>query len=108
MSMKCRCGSDDGLEMINGIIVRISDGKQHLCEYHTGYKNSIFNQKKLDEIDEQLDKLVTLEDMITKKLTIDNVTPNPAKVGMYMKFIWDKMVQNNSLFPLPHFTHISE
>ncbi|MBA4719372.1 MAG: hypothetical protein HRO68_09870 [Nitrosopumilus sp.] len=56
--MKCRCGSDDRLERANGMIVRVSDGKQHLCEYQIGHtENSIFDQKKLDEIDECLERL---------------------------------------------------
>lgn len=91
MSMKCRCGSDDRLEIIHGTTVRVLDGKQHLCEYQTS-TDSIFDQKRLGEIDEYLDRLCAIEKIVTEKLTIDNMTPNPAKVGMYMKFIYDKMI----------------
>jgi len=93
MSMKCRCGSEDRLSIINSRIVRVSDGKQHLCEYQTAHtENSIFDQKELDNIDECLDRLCIIEEIVTEKLTIGGMAPNPAKVGMYMKFIYDKTI----------------
>lgn len=55
---------------------------------------SVFTAEQLAEIDRELDKLIVLESITTKKLTGETL-PNPAKVGMYMKFIYDKMGAKN-------------
>ena len=52
---------------------------------------SQFTKEQLEKIDQELDKLITIESFVTKKLTTGDLAPNPAKVGMYMKFIYDKL-----------------
>ena len=42
----------------------------------------------MSKIDEIVDDA---KNNLTEKLTIDCIVPNPAKVGMYMKFIYDKV-----------------
>ena len=53
--------------------------------------NSFFDETKLFQIDSEIDKLLIIEDMVTKKLRIPGISPNPAKVGMYMKFIYEEL-----------------
>jgi len=50
-----------------------------------------FELHEADNIQNQLDKLIEIESIVTKKLTVTAIPPNPAKVGMYMKFIWDEL-----------------
>jgi len=49
---------------------------------------SIFKKEELEKMDHELDKLIALESIVIKKLDTGNV-PNPAKIGMYMKFLYD-------------------
>jgi len=58
-------------------------------------RTEVFGIEKLDKIDIQLDKLIEIESIVTKKLTINNTPPNPAKVGMYMKFVYDSLEKQN-------------
>jgi len=51
---------------------------------------SVFTAEQLVDIDSELDKLIVLESIVTKKLTGETL-PNPAKVGMLMKFLYDKL-----------------
>ena len=54
-------------------------------------KKTEFTVENLVTIDKEINKLIVIEKIITKKLTTGDLPPNPAKVGMYMKFIYDKM-----------------
>ena len=107
MSLKCRCGSEDKIRFVDGNMIRELDHKPHICldgflksrQEQIRQKcivnqdtHSIFDQKRLGEIDECLERLCMIEEIVTEKLTVDGMTPNPAKVGMYMKFIYDKIL----------------
>jgi len=48
-----------------------------------------FLPERLEEIDKELTKLMVIETIVTQKLSIVDLSPNPAKIGMYMKFIND-------------------
>ena len=54
-------------------------------------KKTEFTVENLVTIDKEINKLIVIEEIVTKKLTTGDLPPNPAKVGMYMKFIYDKM-----------------
>lgn len=49
----------------------------------------------VDNINSEIDKLIAIEEIVTKKLTTNNTPPNPAKVGMYMKFVYDILEKQN-------------
>jgi hypothetical protein len=51
-----------------------------------------FDHNQLAKIDKALDNLQVLEKIVTQKLQTGDIQPNPARVGMYMKLIYDKMV----------------
>lgn len=58
---------------------------------------SMYSEEQLDKIDTKLNFLIDLERIVTAKLQeLDNTTPNPAKVGMYMKFLDDFMESDNA------------
>ena len=58
----------------------------------TRKKTSEFTEEQLVKIDEEITKLQLIETIVTKKLATEKEpTPNPAKVGMYMKFVRDMM-----------------
>lgn len=52
-------------------------------------QDKLFNQSNLEQIDDNLDKLMVIESMVRNKLPSKGCTSYDAKVGMYMKFIWD-------------------
>jgi len=55
-------------------------------------RKEVFGIEKLDKIDIQLDKLIEIELIITKKLPSG---ATPAKIGMYMKFVYDYLEKQN-------------
>jgi len=54
-------------------------------------KSKLFNQIKLELIDDELDKLMVIESMVREKLPKEGCSSYDAKVGMYMKFINDML-----------------
>ena len=51
-----------------------------------------FTKDQLEKIDKNFDVLIELENLAVRKLQgSDDVPPNPAKVGMYMKFLYDSL-----------------
>jgi len=96
---KCRCGSDDRIVWEGGVMLRVTDKQPHIClgEEATPPKeepviknDSVIGEKEFETIDTELDKLVEIEKIVIKKLQDKgDSSPNPAKVGMYMKFIYE-------------------
>lgn len=56
---------------------------------------SQFTKEQLEKIDQELDKLIVIEAIVTKKLSTGDLAPNPQKVGMFVKIICDKMENQN-------------
>ncbi|MCH7560778.1 MAG: hypothetical protein IIC67_05325 [Thaumarchaeota archaeon] len=51
-----------------------------------------FTDQQLTAIHDQIDTLLIIEKIVTARLQgMSAESPNPAKVGMYMKFLWDKL-----------------
>ena len=57
-------------------------------------KKTVFTVDDLVTIDKELDKLIVIEAIVTKKLTTD-VPPNPQKEGMFMKLLYGKLEARN-------------
>ena len=63
--------------------------KQQEIKNHTKPK---FTDQQLITIHDQIDVLIIIEKIVTARLQGSSTQlPNPAKVGMYMKFIYDKL-----------------
>ena len=64
-SIKCRCGSDDKCRYVGGKIVRISDGKPHIClgqeVKQEQTKSNDFLEKKQKEIKKEQAKPIPKE-----------------------------------------------
>ena len=56
-------------------------------------KSLWFSKEKLMLIDKEIDKLIVIESLVTKKLSTGDLPPNPQKVGMFVKIICD-MLEN--------------
>lgn len=62
-------------------------------------KSQRFNEKQILEIDCQLDILMVIENIVTTKLQgSDTTPPNPAKVGMFLKIIYDVMMKDTQWY----------
>ncbi len=52
--------------------------------------DSYFDSEEIKKIEEYIDEIKEIEKIVTRKLKTRTIDPNPAKVGMYVKFIFDK------------------
>jgi len=53
--------------------------------------DAIFTEDQKNNIEKEIDIIHAIELLVTKKLKTNTIDPNPAKVGMYVKFIYDKI-----------------
>jgi len=53
--------------------------------------NKMFTEDVQKSIKHQIDIIIAIESIVTAKLTDCEINPNPAKIGMYMKFVFDKL-----------------
>jgi len=53
--------------------------------------DAIFTEDQKNNIEKEVDIIHAIELLVTKKLKTNTIDPNPAKVGMYVKFIYDKI-----------------
>ncbi len=53
--------------------------------------DDIFTKDQTKTILKEVDIIHAIELLVTKQLKTNTIDPNPAKVGMYVKFIYDKM-----------------
>lgn len=68
------------------------DGFSESTEEHIPIKSdSLFESDKIKEIENEVDIIKEIEKIVTKQLKTNTIDPNPAKVGMYVKFIYDKL-----------------
>jgi len=51
----------------------------------------VFTEEQTKTIEKEIDIINAIEFLVTKKLKTNTIDPNPAKIGMYMKFIYDKI-----------------
>lgn len=51
----------------------------------------MFSEDVQKSIKHQIDIIIAIESLVTAKLKECEIDPNPAKIGMYMKFVFDKM-----------------
>lgn len=58
------------------------------------FAKTAFSDEQIRSFNTEMDKLQAIERIVTVKLQGNNPEPpNPAKVGMYMKFLYDGMMQ---------------
>jgi len=108
MSMKCRCGSKDKLQIKNNEIIN-QDGRKHIClgkTEPTNFSNDAFLKKKKNEImlqaetdtdpkpESEITKYTRKQNLILEEIEhvlIDedpSLKTNVQKLGMKMKIIY--------------------
>ena len=76
---------------------QINTNLEQLENHIDKIKTTNFSQEKIDKIDKALDNLLVLEKLVTTKLQTGDISPNPAKVGMYMKLILETPLEKINL-----------
>lgn len=87
---KLQWQNDDGTAHYN-----TTNGKDFTCNIPKDDKPqevaSIFTEDQTKTIEKEIDVISAIELLVTKKLKTNTIDPNPAKIGMYVKFIYDKV-----------------
>lgn len=92
-------GKNFSCNVLNEIELKPNDEflnkKQEEIKNQTESKVKLTDQQ-LIAIHDQIDTLLIIEKIVTARLQgVSDELPNPAKVGMYMKFLWDKLEEKN-------------
>jgi len=114
-SLKCRCGSDDKIKFVKGKMIRIADGKPHVClggstqapappaaatihetraapEKKRPAKEDEYLESqhkiKLDGYNKRIDTILELEQIVIAKLqSKGEKKPDGARVGLLIKLV---------------------
>jgi len=83
-SMKCRCGSDDKLKVIDSVIVRIADNKSHIC---LGQESKVADTKFLENKQKEIKSEQKNEQI--PKILADFCDKNYPRIKAFRKWIKD-------------------
>jgi len=108
MSLKCRCGSDDSLKRVDGVMVNNKDGNPHICIGESTQTDESLKRKQGEIRQEKPNRVTGFDPVLSdfakhecdrlqqiERTLIDvdsEFASNPAKLGMYVKLIYNKMV----------------